>query len=89
MKPSDKVAKIVAPAVASYCSDRFGRRPSLFAGACFAIAGSLVTCLADSRNMFIGGRVILGWGAGMQEAIAPYVLQELAHPVRYGGETSS
>jgi len=31
--------------------------------------------------MFIGGRVILGWGAGMQEAIAPYVLQELAHPV--------
>lgn len=31
--------------------------------------------------MFIGGRVVLGWGAGMQEAIAPYVLQELAHPV--------
>lgn len=31
--------------------------------------------------MFIGGRVVLGFGAGFQQAIAPYLLQEMAHPV--------
>jgi len=33
--------------------------------------------------MFIGGRVILGFGAGFQQSIAPYLLQEMAHPVRF------
>lgn len=74
-------AKIISPFPAAWCSDKYGRRPALFIGAVIAIIGSLITCFANSTGMFIGGRVILGFGAGFQQSIAPYLLQEMAHPV--------
>lgn len=53
----------------------------MFIGSCICIAGALVVSLSNSQNMFIGGRAILGFGSGFKQTVAPYYLQELAHPV--------
>lgn len=72
--------KIVAPFVASLIADRYGRRWCLLSASCISVVGAFVNTFAHSRNMLIGGRVVLGAGLGMQATIAPPMVQELCHP---------
>jgi MFS family permease len=44
------------------------------------VIGALVNGLANSEGMFIGGRIILGFGGGITKVCAPALLNEIAHP---------
>jgi MFS family permease len=54
--------KIPGAPIIAICSDRFGRKPVLFAGAVFMIIGALLGGLATGYAMFVGSRVVLGVG---------------------------
>ena len=74
----------LASVLSSYLSDaiaqRFGRKIDLWVAITFMIIGTFVNTFATSLGMFIGGRVIIGWGGGMTKVVAPTLLQEIAHP---------
>jgi len=51
-------------------SDRFGRRPVMFAGLALFAAGSVLAAMADSMGMLIAGRALQGCGAIAGVALA-------------------
>lgn len=61
-------------------SDRYGRRWSIFIGSIIMLAGVVIQCSSKSLNMFIGGRVVIGFGISLALAAAPVLLSELTHP---------
>lgn len=52
-------------------------------GSVITLAGGILGALSTSRGQFIGGRVLVGAGQAFHQAVAPPLLQELAHPVSY------
>lgn len=77
-------------ALASICpfvgslSDLFGRRYTSIIGAVLLILGNIITSTAHTMNVFIGGMVFAGIGAGILELTALAVTSELA-PTRKRG----
>ncbi|KAK8864556.1 hypothetical protein IAR55_001806 [Kwoniella newhampshirensis] len=71
---------LVVPLLASWISEKYGRRPPVFIGSIICIIGTFVVTFSNSRGMFMGGRAILGAGISMQGVTAPALLLELAHP---------
>jgi MFS family permease len=67
----------VCPFVGSI-SDIVGRRWVAIIGACFLIVGMIICSTAHSMNVFIGGMVFSGIGAGINELTALAVTSELA-----------
>ncbi|KAH7068598.1 fungal trichothecene efflux pump [Paraphoma chrysanthemicola] len=67
----------VCPFVGSI-SDIVGRRWVAMIGACFLILGMIVCSTAKTMNVFIGGMVFSGIGAGINELTALAVTSELA-----------
>ncbi|KAJ4984534.1 trichothecene efflux pump [Stagonosporopsis vannaccii] len=67
----------VCPFVGSI-SDIVGRRWVAIIGACFLILGMIICSTAHSMNVFIGGMVFSGIGAGINELTALAVTSELA-----------
>lgn len=61
-------------------SDRFGRRWSLFIGSLIMILGVILQSVSKSIGLFIGGRVVIGFGISLALTAAPILLAELAHP---------
>ncbi|OAL38016.1 hypothetical protein AYO20_02849 [Fonsecaea nubica] len=61
-------------------SDRFGRRWSIFIGSIIMMLGVVLQCVSKSIGLFIGGRVVVGFGISLALAAAPILLAELAHP---------
>jgi sugar porter (SP) family MFS transporter len=61
-----------------------GRRNTLFYNNFVFIVASLLMALAYTPAMLIGGRFIVGLGAGMGTAVAPMYLAEIP-PIRYRG----
>ena len=59
----------VCPFVGSL-SDLFGRRYVALGGACFLVLGMIVASTAHTMNTFIGGMVLSGIGAGVNELTA-------------------
>lgn len=76
------LAKIITPSIASWISDRWGRRICLLIGSVISVAGALINTFATGRGMLIGGRAVLGAGLGMHATVAPPMVQEICHPVR-------
>jgi MFS transporter, DHA1 family, multidrug resistance protein len=68
---------IVAP-----LSDRFGRRPIIFAGLSLFIAGSLAGMLANSIALLIGARIVQAFGSGAAMAVARATLMDAFGPER-------
>lgn len=66
-------------------SDRFGRRPALFAGLALFVAGGAMCLFAQSVEMLVAGRVLQGFGGGAGPAIARAIIvdvYEASHAVR-------
>ncbi|KAL2109048.1 hypothetical protein VUR80DRAFT_3023 [Thermomyces stellatus] len=63
-----------------YVMDRFGRRLPCFAGALIVVAMAFMQTFALNFGMFIGGKVLLGFGAYVAQIAAPSLITELAHP---------
>ncbi|KAI9631839.1 general substrate transporter [Dioszegia hungarica] len=72
--------KIITPPLAAWISDKYGRRVSIMVGSVVTLAGGLLGAFSTSRGQFIGGRVMVGAGQAFHQAVAPPLLQELAHP---------
>ena len=51
-------------------SDRFGRRPALFAGMALYVAGSVVAWTAFAAEMLVAARIVQGFGGGVSMAVA-------------------
>ncbi|TKY89543.1 hypothetical protein EX895_001328 [Sporisorium graminicola] len=65
-------------------ADRFGRRSAIFAGCCFWIVGSILTCAVQNIAMLIVGRILNGMCVGLCSAQVPVYLSELS-PSRIRG----
>ena len=75
-------------AVAGFLADRFGRRPMLLAIALVFIAGALISAVAWSLPVLLGGRLLLGLGIGGASVLTPLYLSEIA-PARQRGAVVS
>ncbi|CAG8086769.1 unnamed protein product [Penicillium olsonii] len=64
----------------AWISDSFGRRWSIIIGSSVMIIGVIMQCVSTSIGLFIGGRVIVGFGITFALAAAPVLISELAHP---------
>ncbi|KAF3393652.1 Lactose permease [Talaromyces pinophilus] len=73
--------------IAGPVNDLLGRRAGIFLGCCFIIIGTCVQAPATSRQMFLGGRFLCGFGQGFVNVSAPVFVSELAHP-RWRGPLS-
>lgn len=74
--------------VVAYPADKFGRRPTIQFGSLLCIIGSVLQSAAPNRNVFIGGRFILGFGISFTTCAGPSLLNELSHP-RLRGKMAS
>ena len=63
--------------IAGPLSDRFGRRPVLFAGLAIFIGGSLLAASADQMSVLLAGRALQGLGAAAASALSRAVLRDL------------
>ncbi|KAH7127611.1 general substrate transporter [Dactylonectria macrodidyma] len=70
--------------IASFCGDRlahyFGRRWSVWIGSVIVIVGAIVMSLSTNVGIFCAGRAVMGFGTYLALAVAPSLLQEIAHP---------
>lgn len=74
--------------VVAYPADQFGRRPTIQFGSLVCVIGSALQSAAPNKNVFIGGRFILGFGISFTTCAAPSLLNELSHP-RLRGKIAS
>lgn len=61
-------------------SDRFGRRAAIFLGSALTLVGAVIQTAAQNSGMFIGGRLIIGFGISFTCCGGPSLINELAHP---------
>lgn len=54
------IGRILGLAVSGYCTDKFGRRPTIFIGSAITIVGIILQGAAQNIAMFVVGRAILG-----------------------------
>ncbi|RKL39897.1 hypothetical protein BFJ72_g6626 [Fusarium proliferatum] len=73
----------VCPFVGSL-SDMFGRRYVALSGASFIVLGMIVCSTAHNMNVFIGGMVLAGVGAGINELTALAATSEMAPTAQRG-----
>ncbi|KAJ7983180.1 general substrate transporter [Mycena polygramma] len=66
--------------VAGPATEIYGRRGGMFLGGLFILVGSAVSVSAQSREAFIGGRFVLGFGIAISTTAAPTWVTELAPP---------
>ncbi|KAH8890262.1 general substrate transporter [Thozetella sp. PMI_491] len=71
---------ILSTPFSALTSDRFGRRWSIVVGSIIMLLGVLMQCLSRTIGVFIGGRIIVGFGVTIALAAAPVLVSELAHP---------
>jgi len=85
---AQNIGALSALPVAPFVSDRFGRRATLFIGAIIMLAGVILQWAATSVPVFIGARVIIGFGLCFSVNAAPLLITELAYPTQRGKITS-
>ncbi|KAK7053714.1 general substrate transporter [Favolaschia claudopus] len=61
-------------------TEKWGRRGGMFLGGLFILVGSVVSVTAQTREAFIGGRFVLGFGIAISTTAAPTWVTELAPP---------
>ncbi|KAH9945447.1 general substrate transporter [Epithele typhae] len=71
-----------------FSADIFGRRPTLFIGAVIMLLGVALQSAAFRIEMFIGARVLIGFGLTFALNAAPLLITELAYPTQRGKLTS-
>lgn len=64
----------------AWISDTFGRRWSIIIGSSVMIIGVIMQCVSTGIGLFIGGRVVVGFGITFALSAAPVLIAELAHP---------
>ncbi|KAL2837705.1 general substrate transporter [Aspergillus pseudoustus] len=82
---TSQFGSLAAILVAPYIADRYGRKFGAGIGNLFIIVGAIIQVVpGTTKGMFMGGRVLLGFGSNISEAAAPLLVVELAHPQHRG-----
>jgi MFS family permease len=71
---------IITPYIASFISDRFGRKITLAVGSLLLILGAFINAFAKDLGTFIAGRVLIGAAGPFGKITAVALLHEIAHP---------
>ncbi|RSL49941.1 hypothetical protein CEP54_012191 [Fusarium duplospermum] len=58
----------------------FGRRPLCSAGAVLVVGIAIMQTWATNFEMIVSGKILIGLGVVLQQAAAPVLVSELAHP---------
>lgn len=66
-------------------SDRFGRRPVIFAGLWLFLAGSVAAAFAPSLPLLVAARIVQAFGAGAAMAVARAAIMDAFGPDRAAG----
>lgn len=66
----------------SVLSENFGRRFPVLVGTFIAIVGAIIQGTAKNFSMFMGARILLGFGTGLSTAAAEIYLTECAYPTQ-------
>ncbi|KAJ4188481.1 hypothetical protein NW755_006643 [Fusarium falciforme] len=71
---------ILSTPLSAFISDRFGRRQSIIIGSLIMILGVVMQTVSSSIGLFLGGRIVVGFGITLALAAGPVLISELAHP---------
>ncbi|KAG2141195.1 general substrate transporter [Suillus bovinus] len=71
-----------------YVSDLLGRRAAMFIGAVVMLAGVLTQALSTNIQVFLGARLLIGFGMAFSINAAPLLISELSYPTHRGKMTS-
>lgn len=85
---SSSVGALVSLPFAGYLVDHFGRRILCAIGSTIVIAMAIMETFSSSFHMFCGAKLLLGFGAVMQQVGGPILVTELAHPKQREALTS-
>ncbi|GAO19678.1 hypothetical protein UVI_02022620 [Ustilaginoidea virens] len=77
---SNAIGGVVPLLTLGWVGDRFGRRVPTALGSLVIIIGVFVEFFATSLDMYIGGKMILGFGSGLVQMTAAVLVTELSHP---------
>ncbi|PGH10525.1 hypothetical protein AJ79_05453 [Helicocarpus griseus UAMH5409] len=82
------IGSIISFLLTPYLADNFGRKTAIIIGCSFMIVGGLLTAFAKNYNMYISGRIIIGFGNSFAQMCAPMLLTEICHPQHRGPVTA-
>lgn len=74
------IGGFVGALAAAFPADRFGRRFVLQLGQFVEVIGSVMQAVSEDRGLFIGGRVVVGFGMSLTTVAGPNLLAETCHP---------
>ncbi|KAG6000267.1 hypothetical protein E4U21_005628 [Claviceps maximensis] len=77
---SNSIGGLIPLLTLSWIGDRYGRRVPTGLGSLVIIVGVLIEVFASSLNMYIGGKMVLGFGSGLVQMTAAVLVTELSHP---------
>lgn len=77
---SNAIGGVIPFLTLSWMGDKFGRRIPTALGSLVIIIGVLIEFFATSLNMYIGGKMVLGFGSGLVQMTAAVLVTELSHP---------
>jgi MFS family permease len=83
------IGGFVGAFLASPTSDYLGRRYGMLLGSALSLVGTILQTAAQSSDMFIGGRFLVGLGISFTCVAGPPLLYELSHPSMRATITSS
>ncbi|OJJ42275.1 hypothetical protein ASPZODRAFT_155390 [Penicilliopsis zonata CBS 506.65] len=85
---SVSVGGLCALFVSSTIVGRWGRRMACFLGSAIVIGMTVMEFFASTFHVFVAGKLLLGFGAVLQQIGGPILVTELAHPAHREALTS-
>ncbi|EAU32508.1 conserved hypothetical protein [Aspergillus terreus NIH2624] len=82
------IGSIISFFITPYIADTYGRKNAIIIGCCFMVVGGVVGTASNGYNMYIAGRIILGFGNSLAQMCSPLLLVEICHPQHRGPVTS-
>ncbi|KAF9071986.1 hexose transporter [Rhodocollybia butyracea] len=82
------IGGLAAYPFAPYLSDGIGRRPTVFIGAVIMTIATAIQGAAQSAGMFIGARLLIGFGLTFAANAAPMLVSEISYP-RYRAQLTA
>src|SRR5690349_12160177 len=80
MSASYPLGAILSTPFSAPISDYFGRRWTILIGSIIMVGGVITQAAADTIGVFIGARIIVGFGITLALTTGPILISELAHP---------
>ncbi|BCS28371.1 uncharacterized protein APUU_61419A [Aspergillus puulaauensis] len=77
---SMSIGTVVAIPIVPYVADLFGRRFGVVLGCTIMLFGVAMVSIGYKIELFVFGRIILGFGLGIAQECSPLLVTELVHP---------